>query len=159
MAKLWPNLAINPDALKRAGYFERFGGLAMDIRRLNVLLAPYACSWPSGDSLDLALLLITPSEVAASVGATATAGVEPGLGPWTAIGIQLPSGVVVELIEYAERPRLAGTIARVDRDLVLPNVLDELLLVLELGFADLPWISKLITSNNAFQPTPSARLN
>lgn len=131
----------------------------MDTRKLNVLPAPNAYTWPSGDCVDLALLPITPREVAASVGSTAIAGVETGLGPWTAVGIQLPSGVVVELIEYVERPGPVGTIARVDRNFALANVLDEILRVFELQFSDLPWVSQLMAPNNAFQPMPSSRLN
>lgn len=131
----------------------------MSFRKFNILPASPAFNWPNGNYVELALLPLAPQEVAAASTLSVVTGAEAGLGNWTALGLQLPSGVVVELIWYVDRPGPAGTIARVDRGLDLDIVLDEILFVFRLNLATLSWVSPLVIPSNTLQPTPPARLN
>ena len=55
---------------------------------------PEGTRWPSGESVDLAVLSITADELATRIGLPLVRGVEDGLGPWAGIGGRLPSGDV-----------------------------------------------------------------
>ncbi len=133
------------------------GRTEMRFMKFNISPASPTVSWPNGDYVELALLPLAPQEVAAAIGVEAATGAETGLGNWTAIGIQLHSGVVVELIDYADRPGPAGTIVRVDRGLDLNLVLDELLCAFELNLTMLSWVSPLVRPDNPLQATLPAQ--
>ena len=62
----------------------------------------------------MALLDITPVELERRVGASLETGADDGLGPWSAIALELPSGRQVELVRYDLSPEPRGFELRAD---------------------------------------------
>jgi hypothetical protein len=114
--------------------------------------------WPSGEGIDLALLPLTEDELARRAGLPLVRGVEDGLGPWAAIGGQLPSGGVVEFIYYAKKPEPAGVILRADKGLAYSAVLDEALRIIGLSRKDLIYVSPLAAEPTTFTDLENALL-
>jgi hypothetical protein len=81
--------------------------------------------WPSGDSVDLAVLPITEGELAMRIGLPLSRGVEDGWGPWSAIGGRLPSGYNVEFVCYSSKP--GSVVLRTDKNASFSLALDEAL--------------------------------
>lgn len=99
--------------------------------------------WPSGEGIDLALLCLTPEELALRTGFPLAQGVEPGLGRWSSVGGYLASGVAVEFIYYAQKPPPAGVIVRVDKGASYPAAFDEALAVVGLSREDAIYVSPI----------------
>src|SRR5579859_2074057 len=72
---------------------------------------PEGTRWPSGMSVDLALLPLTEQELADRIGIPLSRVFEDGLGDWAGIGGRLPSGGDVEFICYKHG---RGVILRAD---------------------------------------------
>ena len=81
--------------------------------------------WPSGDSIDLAVLPMTEGELATRIGLPLTRGVEDGWGAWSAVGGRLPSGLDVEFVCYASKP--GSVVLRTDKNASYSAALDEAL--------------------------------
>jgi hypothetical protein len=80
----------------------------------GISIVPLGTRWPTGD-LDIAVLNITPDQLANTLGCELHAGVEEGLGPWQGIGIRAPSGRDIEFVHYDSAPKPNGTIVRIDK--------------------------------------------
>ena len=78
-------------------------------------------------------------------------GCEDGLGDWVAFSGRLASGVVVELIHYPLAPPPAGFALRADLGSPWAQVLDDVLALVGMGRAELPWISPIV------EPGPAPR--
>ena len=102
--------------------------------------------WPSGEGVEVALLLLTEDELSARVGLPLVRGVEDGLGPWAAIGGRMPSGNAVEFIYYTLKPKPSGVLLRLDKGACRPGVLDEALQIVGLSRADLISVSPDVTA-------------
>lgn len=95
---------------------------------------PEGTRWPSGESVDLAVLPMTVEQLAIRVGLPLVRGVEAGLGAWAGIGGRLPSGRDVEFICYEHLPE--QVLLRVDKGSSYPAALDEALQLVELSRAE-----------------------
>jgi hypothetical protein len=104
----------------------------MSLSRLTPV--PQGTRWPSGESVDLAVLPLAEGDFAARIGLPLVRGVEDGLGPWAAIGGRLPCGADVEFICYANRPRLV--IVRGDKNGPHSDTVDEALHLVGLSRAE-----------------------
>ena len=107
-------------------------------------LVPEGTRWPSGDYISLAELAVDRQWVSDRIGAPLVAGIEDGLGPWVAIGLELGSGLAVELIEYEWAPGPRVFEVRVDRGANPALALESVLAVLGLSRDRLRWISPLV---------------
>src|SRR5215471_1185142 len=94
---------------------------------------PEGTRWPSGESVDLALLPMTADELATRIGLPLARGVEDGWGAWAAVGGRLPSGRDVEFICYAHKP--SQVILRVDKRVPYSATLDEALQLVRMSRA------------------------
>jgi hypothetical protein len=106
-------------------------------------LVPEGTSWPSGNYRSIAMLPITPERVAAVVEAPLVSGIEPGLGPWEAIGLRLKSGASVELIYYSMAPEPKGVEVRVDQNANFHASLQQVIALFGLPLESLDWVSPL----------------
>src|SRR5690348_263457 len=96
---------------------------------------PEGTNWPSGSSIDLALVPLTMDDLAERLGMPLLRGIEDGLGHWAALGGRLPSGIDVEFICYAHIPH--SVILRVDKHAPFAAALDVALALLQLSCKDL----------------------
>jgi hypothetical protein len=92
---------------------------------LKLTPVPQGTRWPSGDSVDIAVLPITADDLSSRIGLPLVQDIEDGLGAWSGTGGRLPSGREVEFVCYATRPR--QVIVRVDKGAPYSAVLDEAL--------------------------------
>jgi hypothetical protein len=104
----------------------------MNSLRLNPV--PEGTRWPSGDSVDLAVLPITADELATRIGLPLVRGIEDGLGAWAGIGGRLSSGHDVEFVCYTHIP--CHVILRVNKNAIYSAALDEALHLVGLSRAD-----------------------
>ena len=88
---------------------------------------PVGTRWPSGESIDLAVLPMTDADLEARTGLPLLRGNEDGQGGWVwaAIGGRLPCGSLVEFVWYAVMPK--QVIVRVDKNADYSAALDEAL--------------------------------
>lgn len=100
--------------------------------------------WPSGESVDLALLPLTEDQLADRVGLPLVHGVEAGLGRWGGIGGRLPSGTDVEFVCYAHIP--TSVVVRVDKKAHHATAFAEALELVGLSRSDLKHVSPLVDS-------------
>lgn len=101
--------------------------------------------WPSGDFVEVAMIDISCEEVSSLVSADLIEGVEPGMGPWKAIGVRLDAGEVIELIRYVYDPDRAFVL-RVDAGANLATAFEKVLNLLGRGKESLAWISPLVSN-------------
>jgi hypothetical protein len=106
-------------------------------------LSKLGTRWPSGDFRDIAILPIDENAVSDKFRAPLHRGVESGLGPWAALGIQHSGGALVELICYQYIPPPSGFIVRIDSAEKFSEILDAVLGTFNLQREQLPWISEL----------------
>lgn len=103
----------------------------------------YGMKWPGGSYNEIARLAVTEDHLSDYFGSELIKGDEPGLGPWRAIGLQLDSGAVVELISY-DADREVGFTLRVDI-LSDPRIaLNEVVMNILTSPQDVTWVSPLI---------------
>ena len=95
---------------------------------------PGGTRWPSGESIDLAVIPMTEDTLATRVGLPLSRGIEVGLGSWAGVGGRLPCGTDVEFICYAHDPE--SVILRTDKNAPHSATLDEALQVIGLSRAD-----------------------
>lgn len=95
---------------------------------------PQGTRWPSGESVDLAMLPLDKEQLAARLNLPLLRGVEDGLGSGEGIGGRLPSGADVEFIWYAAMPR--SVLVRADKKGNHSATLDEALQLLGLSRAE-----------------------
>jgi hypothetical protein len=107
---------------------------------------PEGTRWPSGDSVDLAVLPMDENELVSRLGLPLLRGVEDGLGPWAAIGGTLPSGTAVEFIHHALAPEPRGVVLRADKVAPYAATLDEALQAVGLARHELLWISPFLNA-------------
>jgi hypothetical protein len=69
--------------------------------------------WPSGRPDFAAVVSIQPDQLEGVIGQPLVSGTEEGLGHWVGIGLQLPSGRMVELVRY-EHGSLPGFYLMID---------------------------------------------
>lgn len=86
---------------------------------------PQGTRWPSGASVDVAVLPITAEDLSSRLGLPLVRDIEDGFGAWAGIGGRLPSGQDVEFICYETRPQ--QVIVRVDTGVPYSAALDEVL--------------------------------
>lgn len=104
---------------------------------------PVGTRWPSGTYSSAALLDISGEDIARAFDCELNSDIEPGLGPWQAIGLRLKSGTFVELIEYVHRPA-KGFELRVDSGCNVRAALDDTLALLGIDSEAVLWRSPLI---------------
>ena len=92
-------MAIPPSSSNTAGLSLSAATDAMDPNP-DITVASRGETWPSGRSKPVAQLNINDAWLAAIANAPLASGIEPGLGPWTGIGLRLPSGARIELLRY-----------------------------------------------------------
>ncbi|MBX9402281.1 hypothetical protein K4L06_13280 [Lysobacter sp. BMK333-48F3] len=104
------------------------------------MLMPAGTRWSSGDYVEIAVLSIEDSQLERALKAALLHGFEAGMGRWAAIGVRLQSGVLVELIRYAdvETDRFA---LRVDRSAEPAPALAEVLAQLGLVEGSVLWVA------------------
>lgn len=95
---------------------------------------PEGTRWPSGESVDLAVLPLSENDLSTRIGLPLVRGFEDGLGHWAAIGGRLPSGADVEFICYKASQR--SVIVRADKGGNHSATLDEALQVVGLSRAE-----------------------
>jgi hypothetical protein len=66
---------------------------------------PLGTRWPSGRYTSVAVLPMDACRLAEAIGCPLNTGAEEGLGTWVGAGIALPSGQLVEFVQYAHAPR------------------------------------------------------
>ena len=98
-------------------------------------------TWPSGDSRDAALLALSAQELERRVGVALVSGTEAGLGAWSGIGLELASGVPIELVRYESDPRPNTFCLRVDAAANRERVRAETLRALGLDQSVFVWLS------------------
>jgi len=106
-------------------------------------LVPEGTSWLSGNYESIAMLPITPERVAAVVKTPLVSGIEPGLGPWEAIGLRFECGASVELIYYSMAPEPKGVEVRVDKNANYLVSLQQVIALFGLPLESLDWVSPL----------------
>jgi hypothetical protein len=106
-------------------------------------VVPVGTRWPSGTYASVAVLDASVDTISLVLGCIFTLGDEPGLGPWSAIGLRLESGMLVELIEYAKQPH-KGIELRADSHCDLRQALDDTLVALSIGDGAVLWKTPLI---------------
>lgn len=105
----------------------------------NFLISPLGKSWPSAGCSESALLAVSEAELERRLSWKLHRGVEDGLGHWAAIGLELASGAVVELINYQQRPGQSAFIVRTAATDSSEAVLAELLACLGLAQTSIIW--------------------
>lgn len=103
---------------------------------------PPGTRWPSGRSLDTAVIAISAAEVKAISGCPMKTGDEEGMGSWRAIGFQLSTGEHMELIEYGNSSG-DGFVLRVDADQPLQRSFERFLHAFGLAEDAMLWRSPL----------------
>jgi hypothetical protein len=102
---------------------------------LRLSPVPEGTRWPSGESVELAILQITADELTSRIGLPLSHGFEDGLGNWAGIGGRLPSGTDVEFICYA---RIPGSVnLRADKSACYSTTLNEALELIGLTRSDI----------------------
>src|SRR5262245_32994088 len=104
--------------------------------------------WPSGNYQNLALLAVSEKQVELALGTPLLRGVEEGLGPWAAIGIKLPCGAVIELINYESAPS-SGFDLRSDVSFEPNIVLEETLALLAANRSHVLWLGLALEVNKS----------
>lgn len=75
---------------------------------------PIGTRWPSGEYTAAALVALDVAQVELVSRSVLNTGVEAGLGAWVGVGVRLPSGRLVELVQYLRAPEPRGFEVRVD---------------------------------------------
>lgn len=70
--------------------------------------------WKSGNYREIATVALTDQEIVKATGLKIISGVEDGLGEWLAVGGELSTGDLVEIIRYKDSPNPADYIIRID---------------------------------------------
>lgn len=104
-----------------------------------VEISPFGIPWPSVGYSESALLAVSEMELERILSKSLVRGVEEGLGAWAAIGLRLPSGEIVELVNYRERPGEGAFIVRTVATSSAETVLKELLACLCLPQVSVAW--------------------
>jgi len=105
----------------------------------SIEVLPFGTPWPRGGYAEAALLAISEVELEERISTSLVRGTEEGLGAWAAIGLRLPSGAVVELVNYPERPGESAFIVRTVATALQDSVLNELLSCLGLDQPSVIW--------------------
>ena len=71
-------------------------------------------SWKSGHCREVATIEFTDSEIVNATGLNIISGSEEGLGEWLAVGGELSTGDLVEIIRYKDSPNPTHYIIRID---------------------------------------------
>ncbi len=104
-------------------------------------ILPYGTPWPAAGCAESVLLDISEPALESGLAVTLHRGIEDGLGDWAAIGLRLPSGAIVELINYRQRPGDSAFIVRTLATDPVEAVLNELLDCLSLPPTAISWRS------------------
>ena len=102
--------------------------------------------WPDCGFVELALLDLAPQRIQASLSTDLVEGIEEGLGTWRAIGVQMESGAMVELISHDASP-VAGFFVRCDALHALGKTLEDVLGILRVGHEVVTWTNPLLCSS------------
>lgn len=106
---------------------------------LAIKVLPIGIPWPSVGYVESALLAISEVELEERISTGLARGTEEGLGAWAAIGLQLPSGAIVELVNYRERPGESAFIVRTIPNALAGTSLNELVSCLGLTERSIIW--------------------
>ena len=101
---------------------------------------PLGARWPSGGYTSAAVVALDAARVEDIARCPLHSGAEPGLGPWIGIGLALPSGQLVELVQHLHAPTLRGFEVRVDSEANCREVLAEFVLALSVDEASVLWV-------------------
>ena len=96
--------------------------------------------WPPAGSRVIALLTLQPSALEQRLGVPLTSGVEDGLGPWTGIGLILPSGRQIEFVWYEHLDQSSPTELRAATGEDYAAVLSETVDACHLEPTDIAWV-------------------
>lgn len=105
----------------------------------TIEISPVGIPWPSSGYSEYALLAVSEAELERRLSTRLVHGVEEGLGAWAAIGLRLPSGAIVELVDYQERPGERAFVVRMVATASSEVVLNELLACLPLPEGSVIW--------------------
>jgi hypothetical protein len=105
----------------------------------------YGATWPSGDFVEAAMIDISCEEVSTLISGDLIEGIEPGMGPWKAIGLQLDAGEVIELIRYVHDPD-HSFVLRIDAGENLAATFEKVLSLLGRSKESLIWVSPLVST-------------
>ena len=108
-------------------------------RMQPIEITPIGSPWPSCGYAESALLAVSEDQLEERLSAKLLHGVEEGLGAWTAIGLRLPSGEMVELVHHRGRPGERAFLVRTVATASPQAVLDELLVCLHLPQIAVIW--------------------
>lgn len=100
-------------------------------------------AWPGGGYVEVAVIAVDDDVLASRFARPLWTGDEPGMGTWRALGVQLASGTVVELIAYDAGP-VAGFIVRIDATAELRPALDEFIGGLPLRMEQILWLGPAV---------------
>ncbi|KQU71481.1 hypothetical protein ASE08_29070 [Rhizobacter sp. Root16D2] len=105
----------------------------------TIKVLPVGAPWPGIGYVESALLAISEVDLQERISTKLARGTEDGLGSWAAVGLRLPSGGIVELVNYHERPGQNAFIVRTVATAAPELVLDELLSCLGLTQPSVIW--------------------
>ena len=95
--------------------------------------------WPSGSYKSIAIINLSREQLERWFGRNLVTGTEPGLGEWLACGGLLPSGQMVEFVQYAHAATPAGFDLRCDSDAESRTVISDTLAALGLTESSIRW--------------------
>lgn len=100
---------------------------------------PAGTPWPDAGYVESALLAISEELLEQRVATRLLRGTEAGMGDWAAVGLRLPSGAIVELVNYPARPGEQAFIVRMVPTPMPEAVIGELLSCLDLAQTSIIW--------------------
>ena len=106
----------------------------------QVSIVPVGTRWPSGNCTSAGVVALDASNVDEVARGALSSGIEAGLGAWVGFGVRLPSGRLVELVNYIHSPEPRGFEVRVDSGDNCREVFAELLRVFTVNPDAVLWV-------------------
>ena len=106
----------------------------------HVSVMPLGTRWPSGTYTSAGVVALDAARVEEVARCALHSGSEPGLGPWVGIGVALPSGQLLELVQHLHAPKLRGFEVRVDSGANCREVFAEFLRAFNVNDGSVLWV-------------------